>query len=75
MEIRKILILIIAGVVVGCANPVLVDMLGVECLSAAFSGVSALRGLAALLGDHPIIISQPITSQYLFIFMYILLYY
>ena len=38
------------GVVVGCANPVLVEMLGLESLSAAFSGVSALRGLAALLG-------------------------
>ena len=38
--------------VVGCANPVLVDMLGLESLSAAFSGVSALRGLAALLGQY-----------------------
>ena len=36
----------------GCANPVLVDMLGLESLSAAFSGVSALRGLAALLGQY-----------------------
>ena len=25
---------------VGCANPVLVDMMGLHCLSAAFSGVS-----------------------------------
>ena len=40
------------GVVVGCANPVLVEMLGLESLSAAFSGVSALRGLAALLGNY-----------------------
>ena len=41
-----------SGVVVGCANPVLVEMLGLESLSAAFSGVSALRGLAALLGNY-----------------------
>ena len=34
----------------GCANPVLMDMLGVECLSAAFSVLSALRGIAAMLG-------------------------
>ena len=34
----------------GCANPVLMDMLGVQCLSAAFSVLSALRGIAAMLG-------------------------
>ena len=36
--------------VVGCTNPVLLQMLGLQCLSAAFSLVSALRGLAAMLG-------------------------
>ena len=31
---------LLPGLVVGCANPVLVDMMGLHCLSAAFSGVS-----------------------------------
>ena len=36
--------------VVGCTNPVLLQMLGLQCLSAAFSLISAFRGLAAMLG-------------------------
>ena len=74
MEIRKISILIIAGVVVGCANPVLVDMLGVECLSAAFSGVSALRGLAALLGDHPANHYRSACHFPIFVYMFMIIY-
>ena len=34
------LAVLLPGLVVGCANPVLVDMMGLHCLSAAFSGVS-----------------------------------
>ena len=34
------LVVLLPGLVVGCANPVLVDMMGLHCLSAAFSGVS-----------------------------------
>ena len=48
---------VVPGVVVGCANPVLVEMLGLDCLSSAFSGLSALRGLAALLGNHFILVN------------------
>ena len=36
--------------VVGCTNPVLLQMLGLQCLSAAFSLISAFRGLAVMLG-------------------------
>lgn len=60
--------------VVGCANPVLVDMLGVECLSAAFSGVSALRGLAALLGDHPANHYRSACHFPIFVYMFIFMY-
>ena len=38
------------GIIVGCTNPVLLDMLGLRCLSGAFSLVSALRGVAAMAG-------------------------
>ena len=38
------------GVVVGCTNPVIILMLGVSVVSPAFSLVSAMRGVAALLG-------------------------
>ena len=36
--------------IVGCTNPILLDMLGLKCLSQAFSFVSALRGIAAMAG-------------------------
>ena len=39
-----------SGIIVGCTNPVLLDMLGLQCLSQAFSLVSALRGVAAMAG-------------------------
>ena len=36
--------------VVGCASPVLVDMVGPQNISAAFSGILALCGLSSLIG-------------------------
>ena len=39
-----------SGVMLGCTNPAMLQMLGVQSLSEDFSLVSALRGLAALLG-------------------------
>ena len=39
-----------AGMIVGCTNPVLLDMLDLCSLSQAFSLVSALRGVAAMAG-------------------------
>ena len=38
------------GCVVGCTNPSLIKMLGLNCLSQAFGIVSALRGVAAMVG-------------------------
>ena len=40
----------VTGCVVGCTNPVLIQMLGLNCLSQAFGIVSALRGVAAMVG-------------------------
>ena len=36
--------------VVGCASPVLVDMVGPQNISAAFSGILAFCGLSSLIG-------------------------
>ena len=36
--------------VVGCSSPVLVDMVGPENISAAFSGILAFCGLSSLIG-------------------------
>ena len=36
--------------VVGCSSPVLVNMLGPENISAAFSGILAFCGLSSLIG-------------------------
>ena len=36
--------------VVGCSSPVLVNMLGPENISAAFSGILAFSGLSSLIG-------------------------
>ena len=36
--------------VVGCASPVLVDMVGAQNISAAFSGILAFCGLSSLIG-------------------------
>ena len=41
---------IFAGMVVGCASPVLVDMVGPQNISAAFSGILAFCGLSSLIG-------------------------
>ena len=35
---------------VGCTNPLLIKLLGLNCLSQAFGIVSALRGVAAMVG-------------------------
>ena len=35
---------------VGCTNPSLIKLLGLNCLSQAFGIVSALRGVAAMVG-------------------------
>ena len=43
-------VLIVAGMVVGCSSPVLVDMVGPENISAAFSGILAFCGLSSLIG-------------------------
>eukprot|EP00092_Neocalanus_flemingeri_P022081 GFUD01023950.1.p1 GENE.GFUD01023950.1~~GFUD01023950.1.p1 ORF type:complete len:442 (-),score=61.43 GFUD01023950.1:20-1345(-) len=40
----------ITGCVVGCTNPALIKLLGLNCLSQAFGIVSALRGVAAMAG-------------------------
>jgi len=40
----------VTGCVVGCTNPVLLRLLGLNCLSQAFGIVSALRGIAAMAG-------------------------
>jgi len=40
----------LTGMVVGCSSPVLVDMLGPENISAAFSGILAFCGLSSLIG-------------------------
>ena len=36
--------------VVGCSSPVLVDMVGPQNISAAFSGILAFCGLSSLIG-------------------------
>jgi len=41
---------LLTGMVIGCTNPVLLNMLPLKCLSGAFSFVSALRGVAAMVG-------------------------
>ena len=38
------------GVLVGCTNPVLLNMLSLSSLSEAFAFISALRGVAAMAG-------------------------
>ena len=40
----------VPGVLVGCTNPVLLNMLSLSCLSEAFAFISALRGVAAMAG-------------------------
>jgi MFS family permease len=40
----------VTGCVVGCTNPLLIKLLGLNCLSQAFGIVSALRGVAAMVG-------------------------
>ena len=40
----------VPGVLVGCTNPVLLNMLSLGCLSEAFAFISALRGVAAMAG-------------------------
>jgi len=40
----------VTGCVVGCTNPSLIKLLGLNCLSQAFGIVSALRGVAAMVG-------------------------
>ena len=35
---------------VGCTNPLLIKLVGLNCLSQAFGIVSALRGVAAMVG-------------------------
>ena len=62
---------LLTGMVIGCTNPVLLNMLPLSCLSRAFSFVSALRGVSAMVGpplaglmvtfkgENPVMKSQP----------------
>ena len=41
-----------SGVYGGCTNPVLIEVVGLECLTVAFSWVSAIRGVSCIVGNY-----------------------